>query len=122
MNWAQIIAACIIAGATLLNLFFTVRGSRENRKNEIQRKYVDRQSEALEAWWLLTVKPSIFDQLGQSEQDELIRHFIWLPLTVRTCAEATMKQDNNVNRDGLRNSISSYLAKRTDQGDRNVRR
>lgn len=117
MNWAQIIAACIISGVTLLNLFFTVKSSRENRKTETQRKYVDRQSDALEAWWLLTVKSSTFEQLDQAEQDELIRRFIWLPTAVRVEAEAVMKQDNSNVRSRLRNSISAYLEARTDQGE-----
>ena len=120
MNWAQIIAACIIAGVTLLNLFFTIKSSRENRKTETQAKYVDRQSDAFEAWWLLTVKSSTFENLSQTEQDELIRRFIWLPFVVRADAEAVMKQDDTTTRDKLRASISAFLEERTDQGDRNA--
>lgn len=119
MNWAQIIAACIIAGVTLLNLFFTVKGARESRRSEVRQKYVDRQSDALETWWLLTVQPSPFKQLEQTEQDDLIRRFIWLPRAVRSTAESVMKQDNVQSRDSLRKSISSYLVTRIDEGQEN---
>lgn len=116
MNWAQIIAACIIAFVTLLNLFFTLKGARENRKSDARQKYVDRQSDALENWWLLTIKSASFSKLDRADQDELIRHFIWLPYAVRVSAENIMKKDDMIARNQLRKSISFYITQRTDQG------
>jgi len=109
MNWAQIIAAAIISAVTLINLFYTIKSTKEKERNESKRKYVERQSDALEMWWLLTMKAESFKDLKGEEQDELIKHLIWLPADIKKSAYDIIKLDDAKNREALRQKITSYL-------------
>lgn len=109
MNWAQVIAAIIISTVTLVNLFYTIKSSKEKEKNELKRKYVERQSDALESWWLLTMKPEYFKSLKDEDQDNLIRHLIWLPADIKESAYAIINLDEPKSRDALRKKINSHL-------------
>lgn len=109
MNWAQIIAAVIIASVTVLNLFFTIKMSRDRNRLERAGKYIERQSDALEAWWMFSITGVVFREAERELQDRLLLAALWLPNDLRAVAMALTQQPPTESPAELRMQIVQFV-------------
>jgi hypothetical protein len=114
MNWAQIIAAIIVASVAALNLFFTIQISKKKNRLEQTIKYIDRQSDALEAWWIFSITGVVFREAEREKQDRLLLAALWLPNQLRAVAMALTQQPPEKTPAELRTQIVKFVEDKMD--------